>query len=1502
MIRKLLLSFLFSLFPFLKIRAEKFSFKIAFVAFFLGFSLNSANAQCNTASTGTVSSNTDKMCVGTNQTFSSNGWGGGTWTSSNPSVLQNVGNSEFKAIAAGTADVIYSITQSGCSEVKSSRKTITVYNALGTIGEITGTSPQCEKISNQVYSVSPVANATNYVWTVPNGWSIDSGAGTNSITVTVGNPNQGGNITVYATNSCASTSTKSLYSNVNPTIKQTPNATGATNTQCTYAMLTWNNVNNATGFYLDIATDINFTNFVGIYKNYDVAYNNGSSPVYDLPPGTLYYRVRGYNSCTITDYSTPRSFSTIAPVGGSASSPQTICSGATPANLTLANNTGTVLYWEKSATSSFTSATQINNSASTTLLGTTIGPLTANTYFRAVVTGSNCNSYSNSVLITIGNSISAASSSPTICANTPLTAITHTTSGFTGIGTPSNLPPGTSAGFANNTVTISGTPTTAGTYDYSIPLTGGTCGSGSANATGRIIVNPILTASVNIAASPSGPICPGTSVTFTATATNGGTPSYQWKLNNVTTGTNSATYTSSTLANNDVVTCVMTSTASPCLAGSPATSNSITMVVNPTKTASVTITSDQSSSTICQGTHVRFTAQPVNGGNAPTYQWYNGTTLLTETSNSYLAYNVTSTDAFKVVMTSNASPCLTGSPATSNTMSFSVITTDRGRTQGGTPICQGTATPKLKLVNFDAPNQGAAYSYPTKVVRWEYSTDGNNTWTPIPGTQGLIEYQPAANDPLSNLAVTTTFRAVAQTTGCAQEFKAIETEVTVKPLPTVTFTTQPTSDVVTQTNVTYTTQAGQNSYLWTVTGTLNTDYSIVSGSLTSNTVTLKWLTTGSKTVTVNYKNSYNGNANNGCYGATPATNTIMVTDPPAPPAPPTVGTITQPTCAVPTGSITLTNLPNSGTLLRQGPNTTNATYTITGNTMTISGLAVGTYAFAISSAFTPAYTDPIVIDGSKKWNGTSWTGNTDPTSNDVLIFAGDYSLNKDIEGCSCTVNNNAKVTIKTGKTMTITNFIHVDSGSLNFENNASLIQTNPDATINTGNISYIRNSLPIRQADFVYWSSPVKGYTLAGVSPATSADKYFTYNGTQWISVARTTEMIVGKGYIIRGPDNYSNTQRQAFTATFTGVPNNGTLSGETVSADKFYLVGNPYPSALDGSKFILDNNNKNLLTGTLYFWTHNTLVVLSGAYQYNADDYASYNVTGGVRTSAITGTTSGNNNEAPTGQIGAGQSFFVGAKAAGTIKFDNTMRSGGTNNSQFFKPATAKTTGTEKHRLWLNMTNDEGAFKQLLVGYVEGATNKIDFGYDGETFDGNKYLDFYSINENTSLVIQGRGLPFSDSDTVPLGYRTTIAGNFTIAIDAADGDLKTQKIYLEDKTTSVIYDLTAGNYTFTTGVGTFQDRFVLRYTNKSLGTGDFENVKDGVLVSIKDKIIKVLSSNENLKEVDIYDISGKVLYNKTKINATELQISNLQSGNGVLIAKVILENGSSISKKIIFQ
>ncbi|OXA74885.1 T9SS sorting signal type C domain-containing protein, partial [Flavobacterium frigidimaris] len=716
------------------------------------------------------------------------------------------------------------------------------------------------------------------------------------------------------------------------------------------------------------------------------------------------------------------------------------------------------------------------------------------------------------------------------------------------------------------------------------------------------------------------------------------------------------------------------------------------------------------------------------------------------------------------------------------------------------------------------------------------------------------------------------------TSGSCASATSSTVTVTVNPLPTV----NPITGGATSTCVGSSTPAFTNT---TPGGT----WSIVdgTGSATVNAGVVTGVTAGD--VTVEYTVTSGGCSN------TATTNLTIKPNYPAP----TVGTPTRPLCSTNGASVTLGGLPASGNLL-QNNGTTVVSIPFSSSTPTITGLVPGTYRFALDNGCTATYSAPVVVVANTYTGGSSWTYGA-PTSDDYIDFASGYTIGADVTYCSVTVSNNAVVTVDGKKTLTVTNGVHVIPGSqLIFEDSSSLMQGTPSKTINTGTIKYKRKSTPIRQADYVYWSTPVDNMTLGAVSPLTDPTKMYAHNGSGWLYRPGSTIMVVGKGYIIRGPEGTSNTLRNDFEATFTGTPINGDITSEVMTGNKFYLIGNPYPSALYADEFI--NNNANL-TGTLYFWTHNVPVVLGGAYQYGSDDYAVYNLSGGTAP-AGSGTIpgSGNNNNPPSGYIGAGQGFFAGIKTTGTITFSNGMRRGGNRNGQFFKPSNeAKAADIEKNRIWLNMTNTEGAFKQLLVAYVQGASNSYDDRYDGESFDANKYLDFYSITENTKLAIQGRGLPFADTDTVPLGYRSAIAGDFTISINNVDGNMTTQKIYIEDKSTGKIHDLTESNYTFTTAIGTFTDRLVLRYTNKSLGTGDFENIEKGITISVKDKVVKVVSSSEAIQDVAIFDVAGKLLYTKKKAGTSELLISNLQSGNQVLLVDITLENGYKTTRKIIF-
>ncbi len=514
--------------------------------------------------------------------------------------------------------------------------------------------------------------------------------------------------------------------------------------------------------------------------------------------------------------------------------------------------------------------------------------------------------------------------------------------------------------------------------------------------------------------------------------------------------------------------------------------------------------------------------------------------------------------------------------------------------------------------------------------------------------------------------------------------------------------------------------------------------------------------------------------------------------------------------------------------------------------------------------------------------------------------------------------------IESGKTLTVTNKVFVDpAATMTIETNlysqsASLVQINNTDT-NSGSITYNRIVPIINSTDYTYWSSPVSGQNLQTFSPNTPSNKFYSFNASavpeNWQNVVPSSvSMGKGVGYCIYGPQ--LATPPAFFQAIFNGVPNNGTIETPVVFNGAVdgtsNLIGNPYPSAIDADKFL--DFNKTVIDGTLYFWTHNTARDANG--QYNVNDYAVYNLTGGVVIDGVTyakgGATAPSDplypsGKIPNGKIAAGQAFFTTCIASGNVVFNNNMRldkdSKVMDNSQFFKTRSpkSKTEVVEKHRIWLDLTNTQGVFKQTLVGYISGATNQFDNRFDGISFDGNEFADFYSLSQDKNLVIQGRALPFDENDEVLLGFRTSIEGAFTIKIDQIDGVLINQAVFIEDKLTNTTFDLRTGPFTFNTAAGTFNDRFVLRYTNKTLGTIDLETGDNQVLVSNKNKQIKVNSKAETIDKVTVYDLLGRQLFKKDKVNSNELTILNLVSSQQTLLLKVILQNGQTVTKKIIY-
>ena len=364
------------------------------------------------------------------------------------------------------------------------------------------------------------------------------------------------------------------------------------------------------------------------------------------------------------------------PGSGTASISQTTFCGTTSATLTLASAVGAI-QWQQS-TNGGTTWTNIVGATTTPY---TVNGISVTTSFRAVLTTTGCPSVnSNVVTITSTPNLTAnvvVTGAPTgsICAGT---SVTFTASPTNGGATPTYQ-------WQINGVDVSGatgstfTSTTLANNDVVtvVMASNNPCVSNpSSTSSGvTIVVGGTVTASVVITGAPVSSICAGTSVTFTANPTNGGTtPTYQWQINGVdVAGATGTTFTSTILANNDVVTVVMTSN-DPCVPSPTVASAGSTITVGGTIIASVAITGAPTSA-ICAGSSITFTANPTNGGPAPTYQWQiNGVNVAGATGTTFTSTTLTNNDVVSVQMISN-DPCVTTTTVSSTGSTISVTGT-----------------------------------------------------------------------------------------------------------------------------------------------------------------------------------------------------------------------------------------------------------------------------------------------------------------------------------------------------------------------------------------------------------------------------------------------------------------------------------------------------------------------------------------------------------------------------------------------------------------------------------------------------------------------------------------------------------------------------------------------------------------------------------------------------------------------------------------------------------
>ncbi|WP_057939063.1 beta strand repeat-containing protein [Algoriphagus resistens] len=527
---------------------------------------------------------------------------------------------------------------------------------------------------------------------------------------------------------------------------------------------------------------------------------------------------------------------------------QTVCSGSNIVNITY-NIVGA---YGASFSNLPPGITGSYSNGLVTISGAPNASATGNTYnYTVTPIGSCTSSIANGTITVSANNSASTISSSTFCQSSAFPAgVTQTTTGATGIGIPSGLPNGITASWAANQIVFSGTPTSFGSFPYSVPLTGG---CGSINATGTLTINEIT--SIKSQNSPGGTTCiNGVAFSQMSIGTGFGY-TYQWYSNNT------PDYDTPNLI-------------------SGATSNSY---VPPSNVAGTTyyyvIVSSPSCSSVTSPVSAAYIVTPNNSvtpaSASPLVCVNSAITPITHTTTG--ATGIGSATGLPIGITpswSGNTITISGTPSISGVFNYSIPLS------GGCGAINATGT---ITVNAQAAINSPSLIGQTRCV--------NQAFSPISvATQQGLTYQWFSNDtpdyitpnlisgatsnsyiPPSASSGTTYYYVVVTSLTCGTTAtSSLSGALVVNPLPVVSFTVEPTGTQCVDSNVTYETQAGQLNYAWTIPGVAGTDYSIVSGGSTgSNTLTLQWLTSGNKAITVSYLDV------NGCGSTAPATSSSL---------------------------------------------------------------------------------------------------------------------------------------------------------------------------------------------------------------------------------------------------------------------------------------------------------------------------------------------------------------------------------------------------------------------------------------------------------------------------------------------------------------------------------------------------------------------------------------------------------------------------------------------------
>ncbi|MBA6152939.1 LamG-like jellyroll fold domain-containing protein [Gelidibacter maritimus] len=526
----------------------------------------------------------------------------------------------------------------------------------------------------------------------------------------------------------------------------------------------------------------------------------------------------------------------------------------------------------------------------------------------------------------------------------------------------------------------------------------------------------------------------------------------------------------------------------------------------------------------------------------------------------------------------------------------------------------------------------------------------------------------------------------------------------------------------------------------------------------------------------------------------------------------------------------------------------------------------------------------------------TWSSNGDPSVkatessefDDIVIESGVAEILKSTSARNITVQPGAALTVNpnTAVNLSVRNTLTLNSNSTSY---ASLIETG----YLTGTVIYNRyvnkmgnntsgggndlisppvarnfNKDFVTANDGVLAAHPANNGIFAFAPYNRDTGKYENFNiGTDSLGSFAT---VPGVGYRVATVDGGTLTFRGTTTKNVVSVP----ITEGTESS--WNLIGNPYPSYLDFTEFLLANQD-----------------------QFDANGYqAIYGYTGESNSWDIWNSATGGSLIAP------GQGFFVKSRSGGgTVQFTPDMRRPG--NSDDFIPNRPGSSSKVLSRLKLSRASNAVSTS---VYFIEGTTKGLDPGYDAAAYGATSVdLSIFTnlLEENNGLDIAIQSLPYEDFNNVivPLGIKAKAGAELSISLDEVSTLPSNINVYLEDTQNNTLTFLNDDDYTFTlssdlNGTG----RFNVHYASRTLSIGDLD-VNDNLRIytTASPKTLFITGQLTGATTAQLYDIQGRLVLSKAlNPNIIENTMDISTFGTGIYVIKLNNDHQNKTQKLVI--